>query len=117
MEYTVETDEGVNVVHISGPVDVSQAIALRDVLGAQIDGPSARVLVDLSEVPLIDSSGRVRPASTSRALRLDRRISSRCAYRYPIAKARSPQWPRWLQWGAHGLCTSMSTGALSRWYF
>jgi anti-sigma B factor antagonist len=57
VEYSVETSESVKIVHLQGPVDVSQAVALRDVLGAQIDGPSARVLVDLSEVPLIDSSG------------------------------------------------------------
>jgi anti-sigma B factor antagonist len=38
-------------------MDLSQAAALRKVLSAEIDGSSARVLVDLSDVPLIDSSG------------------------------------------------------------
>jgi|GraSoiStandDraft_4_1057263.scaffolds.fasta_scaffold67233_2 anti-sigma B factor antagonist len=57
MEYTVDSNDGVKVVHLQGPVDVSQAVALRDVLGAEINGPAARVLVDLSDVPLIDSSG------------------------------------------------------------
>jgi anti-sigma B factor antagonist len=57
MDYEIESEDGVKVVHLSGPLDVSQAMQLREVLGEQIDGPAARVLIDLSEVPLIDSSG------------------------------------------------------------
>ncbi len=57
MDYRIDSDGEVRVVRLSGPVDVSQALALRELLGAQIDGPGARVLVDLSEVTLIDSSG------------------------------------------------------------
>lgn len=57
MDYKIENENGVKIVRLSGPLDVSQAMQLRDVLGEQIDGPGARVLVDLSEVPLIDSSG------------------------------------------------------------
>jgi anti-sigma B factor antagonist len=57
MDYKIESEGGVKIVRLSGPLDVSQAMQLRDVLGEHIDGPSARVLVDLSEVPLIDSSG------------------------------------------------------------
>jgi anti-anti-sigma factor len=57
MDYRIETQEGVRVVRLSGPVDVSQALELRELLGAQLDGPGARVVVDLSDVTLIDSSG------------------------------------------------------------
>lgn len=57
MDYRIDTEGAVKLVRLSGPVDVSQALALRELLGAQIDGPGARVLVDLSEVTLIDSSG------------------------------------------------------------
>jgi len=57
MNYCVQQDDGVRVVHLEGPTDVSQAIALRELLGQQIDGPAARVLVDLSDVTLVDSSG------------------------------------------------------------
>jgi anti-anti-sigma factor len=57
MDNRIETQDGVRIVRLSGPLDVSQALALRELLGGQIDGPGARVLVDLSEVPLIDSSG------------------------------------------------------------
>lgn len=57
MRYSVEHDNGVKVVRLQGPTDVSQAVELRDLLGQQIDGPSARVLVDLSDVTLVDSSG------------------------------------------------------------
>jgi anti-sigma B factor antagonist len=57
MDYEIENEDGVKVVRLSGPVDVSQAMQLREVLGEHLDGPGARVLVDLSGVPLIDSSG------------------------------------------------------------
>jgi anti-sigma B factor antagonist len=57
MDYRIDTEGAVKLVRLSGPVDVSQALQLRELLGAQIEGPGARVLVDLSEVTLIDSSG------------------------------------------------------------
>ena len=57
MEHEITEQEGVKVVHLHGPVDVSRAMELRDLLGAQIDSPAARVLLDLSDVSLIDSSG------------------------------------------------------------
>lgn len=57
MEHEIEEREGVRVLRLHGPVDVSRAMALRDLLGAQIDGPAARVLLDLGDVPLVDSSG------------------------------------------------------------
>jgi anti-anti-sigma factor len=57
MQYQLEQDDGVKVVHLEGPTDVSQALELRELLGQQIDGPAARVLVDLSGVTLVDSSG------------------------------------------------------------
>lgn len=57
MDHEISEQSGVKVVHLHGPVDVSRAMALRDLLGEQIDSPSARVLLDLSDVSLIDSSG------------------------------------------------------------
>ena len=57
MEHEITEQDGVRIVHLHGPIDVSSAMALRELLGAQIDSPSARVLLDLSDVALIDSSG------------------------------------------------------------
>lgn len=57
MEYEISDQHGVKVMHLHGPIDVSRAMELRDLLGAQIDSASARVLVDLTDVALIDSSG------------------------------------------------------------
>src|SRR5947208_437527 len=57
MEHHIEEQSGVTVIRLSGPIDVSQAIELRDLLGERISGAGAKVLVDLSGVPLIDSSG------------------------------------------------------------
>lgn len=57
MEYTVEPDGQCRIVHLNGALDVSSAIHLREVLGQELTGPDARVLVDLSGVRLLDSSG------------------------------------------------------------
>ncbi|MCW2967027.1 MAG: anti-sigma-factor antagonist [Solirubrobacteraceae bacterium] len=57
MDHEITERDGVTVLHLHGPIDVSRAMELRDLLGAQIDSASARVLVDLSDVSLIDSSG------------------------------------------------------------
>ena len=57
MVYAIDNEDGVTIVRLAGPVDVSHSLELREVLGEQIDGPGARVLVDLSDVALIDSSG------------------------------------------------------------
>jgi anti-anti-sigma factor len=57
VDHEISDRGGVKVVHLHGPIDVSRAMELRDLLGAQIDSASARVLLDLSDVTLIDSSG------------------------------------------------------------
>ena len=57
MDHEISERDGVKVVHLHGPIDVSRAMTLRDLLGAQIDSPAARVLLDLTDVSLIDSSG------------------------------------------------------------
>lgn len=57
MEHEITDQGGVKVVRLRGPIDVSSAMALRELLGAQIDSPNARVLLDLTDVGLIDSSG------------------------------------------------------------
>jgi anti-sigma B factor antagonist len=57
VEYDSRSENGVTVLALRGPIDVSQAYELRDVLGSLVDGSSARVLLDMGEVTLIDSSG------------------------------------------------------------
>lgn len=57
MDHEIAEHDGTRVITLHGPIDVSRAMELRDLLGAQIDSPAARVLLDLSDVPLIDSSG------------------------------------------------------------
>jgi anti-sigma B factor antagonist len=49
-------DDASAVVHLSGELDVSQTLAVRDLVLAQI-GPGRRLIVDLGGVPFIDSSG------------------------------------------------------------
>jgi anti-sigma B factor antagonist len=57
LDHTVEERGPVKVLSLSGPIDVSRSMELRDLLGELIDGPAARIVLDLSEVTLIDSSG------------------------------------------------------------
>ena len=57
MDHEITERDGVRVIALQGPIDVSKAMELRDLLGQQIDTASARVLLDLSQVTLIDSSG------------------------------------------------------------
>jgi anti-sigma B factor antagonist len=57
VEYETSERDGVRVVHLHGAIDVSRAMELRDLLGEQIDSSSAKILLDLSDVNLIDSSG------------------------------------------------------------
>jgi anti-anti-sigma factor len=57
MEHTLREEGGVTVVAPRGPIDVSRALELRDVLAGAVGEPGRRVLVDLCEVTLVDSSG------------------------------------------------------------
>nr|WP_279671383.1 STAS domain-containing protein [Flexivirga meconopsidis] len=52
------SDEGdFTVIRLVGDVDVSAAARLRDGLSRLITEPDEKVLVDLSEVPFLDSTG------------------------------------------------------------
>jgi anti-sigma B factor antagonist len=53
----VEDRAGVPVVGVRGEVDVATAPALRETLDATIDGGPGTVVVDLSGVTFIDSTG------------------------------------------------------------
>jgi anti-sigma B factor antagonist len=57
MEYRIDHSQGVTVMYIAGEIDVSQALELREVLGGLVRDATSRVVVDLSGVPFVDSSG------------------------------------------------------------
>ncbi len=57
MRHTMRDDAGVTVVSLDGELEVSEAPALRDLLGSLIAGPQSSVLLDLGGVSFIDSSG------------------------------------------------------------
>lgn len=57
MEHSVSTIHGATVLKLRGDIDVSQAIALREVLGTALSDPVRRLVVDLSEVGFVDSAG------------------------------------------------------------
>jgi anti-sigma B factor antagonist len=56
MRTETEREPGVSTIRIEGEIDVSQAIVLREDIGAAL-GVGVLVLADLSAVPFIDSSG------------------------------------------------------------
>ncbi|NOZ62349.1 MAG: anti-sigma factor antagonist [Calditrichaeota bacterium] len=57
MEYKVEQREKFTLVKLSGEIDVSVAPQLRSLLQDLIGGGQENILVDLADVPFIDSSG------------------------------------------------------------
>jgi anti-sigma B factor antagonist len=57
VNHSVHEDSGVTVVELEGDVDVGAAPELRDLLAGLVGTPDARVLLDLSAVAFIDSSG------------------------------------------------------------
>ena len=52
-----EATDDARIVHVTGEVDVSNAPALRAALDEALTAGAARIQVDLSEVPYIDSTG------------------------------------------------------------
>ena len=57
METDVRSDDGVTVVGVTGVIDVASSLELRDTLASLLETAGAKVLLDLSSVSLIDSSG------------------------------------------------------------
>ena len=57
MEHSIEERDGVTVIRPSGDLDVTTALDLRSVLGEQLSRDGARIVLDLRDVPFIDSSG------------------------------------------------------------
>jgi len=57
MEYKVRTEGSITVLELNGDLDVSSAPTLQAALQEIIDQGGQRVIVDLSDVPFMDSSG------------------------------------------------------------
>jgi anti-sigma B factor antagonist len=57
MDHEVREQDGVTVLAPRGPIDVSHALELRDLIAGTIERAGSRLVVDLTDVTLIDSSG------------------------------------------------------------
>ncbi len=57
MQHTTQERDGVTVIRPVGDLDVTTALDLRALLGEQLAQEQARIVIDLSAVPFIDSSG------------------------------------------------------------
>jgi anti-sigma B factor antagonist len=57
LSVNTRTDEGVSVVEVAGEVDVYTAPTLRQHLREASGGPAPRVVVDMTEVKFLDSTG------------------------------------------------------------
>lgn len=53
----VRREAGVTVIEAAGDLDVASAPELRNLLSQEIDAGHTRLVVDLSEVPFVDSTG------------------------------------------------------------
>lgn len=57
MDAEVRAADGITVIAPQGPLDVAAALELRDLLEGPVGGRGNRVLLDLTHVTLVDSSG------------------------------------------------------------
>ena len=57
MEHETHEHDGITVLAPRGPIDVGQALDLRNLIAESVEVAGSRLLVDLSQVTLIDSSG------------------------------------------------------------
>ena len=57
MEHRLEQRDGVTVLHVTGDIDVSHTLVLREALGASLEAEAPRVVLDLSGVQFVDSAG------------------------------------------------------------
>ena len=57
MEFTTRQDGKVTIIELSGEIDVSCAPQLKDLLQGLIDEGKKQLLVDLNQVPFMDSTG------------------------------------------------------------
>ena len=53
----IRTESDVPVVQLSGELDIDQAVRVREHLDKVIDGGALRLIIDLSDVSYIDSTG------------------------------------------------------------
>jgi len=57
MEYSILSKNDITVIKLKGEIDVTVAAKLREVFKSKIDNGAIKIIVDLAEVKLIDSSG------------------------------------------------------------
>ena len=57
MEHDLRDEQGVTVLAPRGPIDVSRALDLRNLIAGFVEAANSRLLVDLTQVTLVDSSG------------------------------------------------------------
>jgi anti-sigma B factor antagonist len=58
LEHTIETDDGgLTIFHLAGRIDITSANDLKRVLADNVGEGHTRLVLDLSEVSFVDSSG------------------------------------------------------------
>jgi anti-sigma B factor antagonist len=57
MEITIETIDGVTVIHLNGTLDARSVHALRDQVSALIAAGATRFIVDAAQLKFVDSMG------------------------------------------------------------
>jgi anti-sigma B factor antagonist len=57
VDHEIRTERGATVLALRGDVDVAKGLGLRDILGDLLGGPPGPLVVDLTDVRFLDSSG------------------------------------------------------------
>jgi anti-sigma B factor antagonist len=57
VDHEIRNERGAIIVALHGDVDVAKGLGLRDLLGELLGGPPGPIVVDLSDVRFLDSSG------------------------------------------------------------
>lgn len=86
MEISVETRDGVVVLRPSGDVDLSSSRELQQSVKQAMEGRPSRVVVDLTNVPYMDSSG---VATLVEAMQIARKQSTKLVLCAMQSKVRS----------------------------
>lgn len=74
IELNVECDDGTLIVRPLGEIDLGRSPSLRQQLSEAMTGDFERIVIDLSEVPYMDSSG---VATLVEAMQISRRAGSK----------------------------------------
>ena len=93
MDDSVRTSKPPMLIELGGDIDLANAEALGDSLSAAIDRTRCEIVVDLTEVPFLDSSAMAMMVRVHRAAaKYESRVTWRGVQPFPRERSRSRAW-------------------------